>query len=100
MNSLRRTELTDPDHVAALKLGHFDVISFASNHCYDLGPDVFTETIDALREQGFAVIGAGGDIAQARQPAVRRPGCGEGRYRRCSKSTLTWNSLAVRKRSL
>jgi hypothetical protein len=43
------TELTDPDHVAALKLGHFDVISFASNHCYDLGPDVFMETRDALR---------------------------------------------------
>jgi Bacterial capsule synthesis protein PGA_cap len=64
------TELTDPDHVAALKLGHFDVISFASNHCYDLGPDVFMETIDALREQGFAVIGAGRDIAQAREPAV------------------------------
>ena len=61
---------------------------------------VFTETIDALREQGFAVIGAGRDIAQARRPAVRRPGCGESHYRRCLKSTLTWNSLAVRKRSL
>ncbi len=45
------TELTDPDHVAALKLGHFDVISFASNHCYDLGPDVFMETIDAFADR-------------------------------------------------
>jgi Bacterial capsule synthesis protein PGA_cap len=64
------TELTDPDHVASLKLGHFDVISFASNHCYDLGPDVFMDTLETLRKQGFAVIGAGRDIAQARQPAV------------------------------
>ena len=70
------TELTDPDHVAALKLGHFDVISFASNHCYDLGPDVFMETIDALRKQGFAVIGPEHDHRALTGDAVRRPGRG------------------------
>ena len=64
------TELTRPEHVAALRSGHLDVVSFASNHCYDLGPDVFLETIRALREQGFAVIGAGKDIKEARTPAV------------------------------
>jgi Bacterial capsule synthesis protein PGA_cap len=68
------TELTQPEHVAALRQGHFDIISFASNHCYDLGPDVFMETVEALRNQGFAVIGAGKDIAEARTPAILERG--------------------------
>ena len=68
------TELTRPEHVAALRLGHLDVVSFASNHCYDLGPDVLLETVGALRDQGFAVIGAGKDIAEARTPAVLERG--------------------------
>ena len=68
------TELTGPEHVAALRLGHLDVVSFASNHCYDLGPDVFLETVEALRSQGFAVIGAGKDIEEARAPAILERG--------------------------
>ena len=68
------TELTKPEHVASLRLGHLDVVSFASNHCYDLGPDVFLETLGALRDQGFAVIGAGNDIEEARTPAVLERG--------------------------
>src|SRR5215472_5218274 len=31
------TELTDPSHAKALLLGHYDVLTFASNHCMDLG---------------------------------------------------------------
>jgi poly-gamma-glutamate synthesis protein (capsule biosynthesis protein) len=68
------TELTRPEHVAALRAGHLDVISFASNHCYDLGPEVFLETVEAMRSQGFAVIGAGKDIEQARAPAILERG--------------------------
>ncbi|WP_176593950.1 CapA family protein [Sphingobium sp. EM0848] len=68
------TELTCPEHAAALQLGHLDVVSFASNHCYDLGPDVFLETVEALRSQGFAVIGAGKDIEEARAPAILERG--------------------------
>jgi poly-gamma-glutamate synthesis protein (capsule biosynthesis protein) len=68
------TELTRPEHVAALRGGHLDVVSFASNHCYDLGPDVFLETVAALREQGFAVIGVGKDIEEARTPAILERG--------------------------
>jgi Bacterial capsule synthesis protein PGA_cap len=68
------TELTRPEHVAALRLGHFDVVSFASNHCYDLGPGVLLETVGALRDQGFAVIGAGKDIGEARTPAILERG--------------------------
>jgi len=52
------------------------VISFASNHCYDLGPDVFMETIEALRKQGFAVIGPEHDHRALTGDAVRRPGRG------------------------
>jgi len=64
------TELTNPDHAAALKLGNYHVLTFASNHLLDLGPEVLLETISVLREQGFEVIGAGANIAEARRPAV------------------------------
>lgn len=63
------TELTDPEHAAALKLGHYDVLTFASNHLMDLGPDVLMETIGVLRSLGFEVVGAGADIDEARRPA-------------------------------
>ena len=68
------TELTRPEQAAALRLGHFDVVSFASNHCYDLGPEVFLETVETLRKQGFAVIGAGKNIEEARTPAILERG--------------------------
>jgi Bacterial capsule synthesis protein PGA_cap len=64
------TEITARDHARSLQLGHFDVLSCASNHCLDLGPDVMLETIDVLEELGIAVIGAGADIARARRPAI------------------------------
>jgi len=69
------TELTDPSHAAALRLGNFDVFSFASNHGMDLGPDVMLETIGVLRDLGFKVVGAGANIAEARAPEfVERKG--------------------------
>ena len=64
------TEVTRREHAAALKLGGFDVLSFASNHCMDLGPDAMLETITVLRENGFTVIGAGKNIEEARKPAI------------------------------
>lgn len=64
------TEQVPPKHAEALKLGGFDVISFASNHCMDLGPDVMLETVDVLKELGFAVIGVGKNIEEARKPAI------------------------------
>ena len=63
------TERTVPEHAAALRLGHYDVITFASNHLLDLGPDVLLETIAVLRDLGFAVVGAGENIVEARKPA-------------------------------
>ncbi len=48
----------------------FDVVSFASNHCMDLGREAFADTLDVLRREGPAVIGVGENIAVARQPAI------------------------------
>ena len=64
------TERTKPEHAAALRRGNYDVLTFASNHLLDLGPDVLLETIGVLRGLGFQVPGAGKDIAEARRPAV------------------------------
>lgn len=66
------TERTVPEHAAALKLGNYDVLTFASNHLLDLGPYVLLETIGVLRDLGFAVVGAGENIDEARKPAFIR----------------------------
>jgi poly-gamma-glutamate capsule biosynthesis protein CapA/YwtB (metallophosphatase superfamily) len=59
-----------PSTARALKEAGFDVVSFASNHCMDLGRDAFFDTIDALEGEGLSVVGAGSDIKQARKPAI------------------------------
>jgi poly-gamma-glutamate synthesis protein (capsule biosynthesis protein) len=79
------TELTDPEHAKALRLGNFDVLTFASNHGMDLGPDVLLETISVLRDLGFKVVGAGANIAEARRPEfVQKKGVTIGFLSYCS----------------
>ncbi|HZP96383.1 MAG TPA: CapA family protein [Candidatus Limnocylindria bacterium] len=79
------TERTDPENAKALRLGNYHVLSFASNHLLDLGPEVLLETIGVLRDLGFAVIGAGANIAEARRPAfVERRGTTIGFLAYCS----------------
>jgi len=60
----------DPGNARAIALAGFDVISHASNRCFDYGPDALLESIDVLRGNGMQVIGAGKDIAEARKPAI------------------------------
>jgi poly-gamma-glutamate capsule biosynthesis protein CapA/YwtB (metallophosphatase superfamily) len=60
-----------PAIAAALKRAHFDVVSFASNHCMDWGPEALLETIGHLDAQGLAVVGAGADIHAARRAVFR-----------------------------
>ena len=48
----------------------FDVVSVASNHSMDWGPDAMLDTIDALEKRGIATVGAGRNLAEAREPAV------------------------------
>ena len=48
----------------------FDVVSLASNHAMDWGPDAMLDTAELLRKRGMQVVGAGRDLAEARCPAV------------------------------
>ena len=53
----------------------FDVVSIASNHAMDWGPDALIDTADVLRTRGIQVIGAGRNLEEARRPAfVERNG--------------------------
>ena len=58
-----------PEGAAALGRAGFDVISMAGNHCMDWGSEAFFETRANLLAAGIQVVGAGADIAAARQPA-------------------------------
>lgn len=58
-------------HLAkAIKNAGFGVVSFASNHCLDLGYDAFFDTIDAVKKEGMYMIGVGANIEEARKPAI------------------------------
>ncbi|MFD6568097.1 CapA family protein [Micromonospora profundi] len=48
----------------------FDVLSLANNHIGDGGHRGLRDTIRALNGLGIATVGAGGDIAEARSPAI------------------------------
>ena len=59
-----------PRNVQALTAGRFDVVTYASNHTMDCGPDVMADTIALLRQHGIQTVGAGENIAEARRPAI------------------------------
>lgn len=59
-----------PETARALKEAGFNIISFASNHCMDLGREAFNDTINVLREQGLSVIGVGSNLEEARKAAI------------------------------
>jgi len=65
----RHAVLARPDGAAAVARAGFDVISMAGNHCLDWGPDALLETHANLRGAGVQVVGAGANIAEAREPA-------------------------------
>src|SRR5687768_14743101 len=48
----------------------FDVVSVASNHAMDWGPDALLDTIELFRRKGKHVIGAGANLEEARKPAI------------------------------
>jgi poly-gamma-glutamate synthesis protein (capsule biosynthesis protein) len=48
----------------------FDVISLASNHAMDWGPDPVVDTIELFQKRGRHVVGAGRGDAEARKPAI------------------------------
>lgn len=59
-----------PENAGAFKAVPFDVLSLASNHVGDWGPEAIEDTVDAFRGLGIPTIGAGHTIAQAREPVV------------------------------
>ncbi|MCL4533974.1 MAG: CapA family protein [Bacteroidetes bacterium] len=48
----------------------FDVMSFASNHSMDYGEEALFDTLDILSRNNIAVVGAGRNIEEARQPVI------------------------------
>ncbi len=61
-----------PHNIAAVNEqgAGFDVMSFACNHAMDYGWDAFYDTLDALNKSNIAIVGAGRNITEARQPAI------------------------------
>ena len=48
----------------------FDVVTVASNHMYDYGPDALIDTRELFESMGMQVTGAGRDLEHARKPAI------------------------------
>ncbi|MFC1930479.1 CapA family protein [Chloroflexota bacterium] len=59
-----------PDNVKALAFAGFNIVSHASNNCFDYGPDALLETLEVLAANNIKVIGAGKDISDARKPVI------------------------------
>jgi poly-gamma-glutamate capsule biosynthesis protein CapA/YwtB (metallophosphatase superfamily) len=70
----RHTVRGRPSIAAALRNSNFGVISIAGNHCMDWGAEALVETVEHLRAQELAAVGAGANIRAARRPAVRQMG--------------------------
>jgi poly-gamma-glutamate synthesis protein (capsule biosynthesis protein) len=47
-----------------------DVVSIASNHAMDWGPEAMLDTVDMFRGKGKQVVGGGKDGDEARKPAI------------------------------
>ena len=59
-----------PRAVELLVLLGVDCVTLANNHALDYGVDALLDTLVHLDAAGIAVVGAGADLEQARQPAV------------------------------
>ncbi|MBI4330957.1 MAG: CapA family protein [Chloroflexi bacterium] len=46
-----------PDNVRTLVFAGFNVVSHASNHCFDYGPESVIETVGVLRKNGLTPSG-------------------------------------------
>jgi hypothetical protein len=48
----------------------FDVMSVATNHAMDYGPEAMLDSLANLRALGIETVGAGANLAEARRPAI------------------------------
>lgn len=60
----------DPAVLAGLELAGFDLLSLANNHVGDYGSRSLVQTVERLRDSGFATVGAGANAEQAGEPAM------------------------------
>ncbi|MEI9803275.1 MAG: CapA family protein [Pseudolabrys sp.] len=60
----------DPSMASVWNAAKIDVVSLASNHTMNWGPDALLDTCDLFRGMGKHVIGAGKDGTEARKPAI------------------------------
>ncbi|MDA8429770.1 MAG: CapA family protein [Geobacteraceae bacterium] len=60
----------DPEVAAALKKSGINLVNLANNHTMDFGPEALSETLYHLNQAGVAWIGAGENLAEARQMAL------------------------------
>ena len=60
----------DPHMASIFSACGFDVVSVASNHAMDWGPEALLDSIEALRARGIQTVGAGRNLAEARAPAI------------------------------
>lgn len=60
-----------PRHIAGLAWAGFDVLSLANNHLLDFGHQGLAQTMEVLRDNGLAYVGAGASYEEAHRPLIR-----------------------------
>ena len=60
----------DPEMASIFKTAGIDVVSMASNHTMDWGPEPMLDTIERFRSMDIQVAGAGKDGEDARSPVI------------------------------
>lgn len=58
----------DPQRASIYKEMGVDLVSLANNHIYDYGHDAFIDTLNTLKSQDIAFVGAGNNIEEAKKP--------------------------------
>jgi hypothetical protein len=48
----------------------FNVVSLASNHAMDWGPDALLDTVQLFKDKGIQAVGVGRNLTEARRPAI------------------------------
>lgn len=67
---VRHTSRSPVSTAPALREAGFDVLSLASNHVLDWGPEAMFDTMTALTDVGIRPVGVGADLTAAREPVV------------------------------
>ncbi|MCY3915961.1 MAG: CapA family protein [Chloroflexi bacterium] len=58
------------DHARLFDILDVDVVDLTGNHINDFGYQTFEDTLDYFAERGFALVGGGRNLEQARQPLI------------------------------